>query len=43
MFIEVVAALQNAEGSVKRQWLVDSIEISSITNYPSMVCTNLLV
>ncbi|XP_057947860.1 protein RST1 isoform X1 [Malania oleifera] len=33
--VEVVAALQHAEGSVKRHWLVDAVEISCITNYPS--------
>uniref|UniRef100_F6HUW7 Protein RST1 n=1 Tax=Vitis vinifera TaxID=29760 RepID=F6HUW7_VITVI len=35
VLIEVVAALQHAEGIVKRQWLVDTVEISCITNYPS--------
>ncbi|XP_062106921.1 protein RST1 isoform X2 [Humulus lupulus] len=35
---EVVAALQNAEGSVKRQWLVDAAEISCVSSYP---CTAL--
>ncbi|RVW46640.1 Protein RST1 [Vitis vinifera] len=35
VLIEVVEALQHAEGIVKRQWLVDTIEISCITNYPS--------
>ncbi|KAL5979482.1 hypothetical protein ACLOJK_019386 [Asimina triloba] len=33
--IEIVAALQFAEGSVKRQWLLDVVEISCITKYPS--------
>ncbi|XP_031384334.1 protein RST1 isoform X2 [Punica granatum] len=32
---EVVAALQHAEGSVKRQWLVDAVEISCVSSYPS--------
>ncbi|VVA17769.1 PREDICTED: RST1 [Prunus dulcis] len=33
---EVVAALQHADGSVKRQWLVDAVEISRVSSYPSM-------
>ncbi|KAM6572330.1 hypothetical protein CsatA_016410 [Cannabis sativa] len=32
---EVVAALQSAEGSVKRQWLIDAVEISCVSSYPS--------
>ncbi|CAK7328106.1 unnamed protein product [Dovyalis caffra] len=32
---EVVAALQYADGSVKRQWLVDAVEISCVSIYPS--------
>ncbi|PON84247.1 Armadillo-type fold containing protein [Trema orientale] len=32
---EVVAALQNEEGSVKRQWLIDAVEISCVSGYPS--------
>ncbi|XP_058102922.1 protein RST1 isoform X2 [Magnolia sinica] len=35
--VEVVAALQCAEGSIKRQWLLDAVEISCITKYPSTV------
>lgn len=35
VLVEVAAALQHADGSVKRQWLVDSFEISCITNCPS--------
>lgn len=38
MLVEVVAALQYAaEGSVKRQWLVDAVEISCVSSYPSTV------
>lgn len=37
VLVEVVAALQYAEGSVKRQWLVDAVEISCVSIYPSMV------
>lgn len=37
MLVEVVAALQHAEGSVKRQWLVDAVEISCVSSYPSTV------
>ncbi|KAA8530205.1 hypothetical protein F0562_004914 [Nyssa sinensis] len=37
VLVEVVAALQHVEGSVKRQWLVDAVEISCVTNYPSTV------
>lgn len=33
---EVVAALQYADGSVKRQWLVDAVEISCVSSYPSI-------
>ncbi|XP_043808563.1 protein RST1 isoform X3 [Manihot esculenta] len=36
VLVEVVAALQYAaEGSVKRQWLVDAVEISCVSSYPS--------
>ncbi|GLU02102.1 hypothetical protein SLE2022_193690 [Rubroshorea leprosula] len=34
VLIETVAALQ-AEGSVKRQWLIDAVEISCVSSYPS--------
>lgn len=37
MLLEVVATLQHVEGSVKRQWLVDAIEISCVSSYPSTV------
>lgn len=39
MLIQVVAALHHAEGSVKRQWLVDAVEISCVSPYPSTVGT----
>lgn len=32
----MVAALQYADGSVKRQWLVDAVEISCVSSYPSI-------
>ncbi|XP_031286525.1 protein RST1-like isoform X1 [Pistacia vera] len=35
VLIEVVAALQHADESVKRQWLVDIVEISCVSRYPS--------
>ncbi|KAK8631468.1 hypothetical protein V6N13_028254 [Hibiscus sabdariffa] len=35
VLIEVVATLQHAEGSVKRQWLIDAVEISCVSSYPS--------
>ncbi|KAG2714612.1 hypothetical protein I3760_03G035700 [Carya illinoinensis] len=35
VLIEVVAALQHAEESVKRQWVVDAVEVSCISSYPS--------
>lgn len=38
--VDVVAALQHADGSVKRQWLVDAVEISCVSSYPSMVGDN---
>ncbi|KAL6960558.1 hypothetical protein U1Q18_038321 [Sarracenia purpurea var. burkii] len=37
VLIEVVAALQNVEGSIKKQWLVDAVEVSCVTSYPSTV------
>ncbi|XP_028772347.1 protein RST1 isoform X3 [Neltuma alba] len=37
VLVEVVAALHHAEGSVKRQWLVDAVEISCVSPYPSTV------
>ncbi|KAF8408286.1 hypothetical protein HHK36_007435 [Tetracentron sinense] len=42
VLVEVVAALQYAEGSIKRQWLADAVEISCITKYPSTVGTDSL-
>ena len=39
VLIEVVAALQHAEGSVRRQWVVDAVEISCVSSYPSTVGT----
>ncbi|KAM5552601.1 hypothetical protein ABKV19_025031, partial [Rosa sericea] len=35
VLVEVVAALQHAEGSIKRQWLIDAAEISCVSSYPS--------
>ncbi|XP_065878265.1 protein RST1 isoform X2 [Euphorbia lathyris] len=35
LLTEVVAALQHAEGSVKRQWLLDAVEISCESSFPS--------
>ncbi|KAF1859358.1 hypothetical protein Lal_00009942 [Lupinus albus] len=35
VLVEVVAALHHAEGSVKRQWLMDAVEISCISTVPS--------
>ncbi|GJR02143.1 protein RST1 isoform X1 [Tanacetum coccineum] len=35
VLVEVVMALQHAEGSVKSQWLVDAAEISCVTSYPT--------
>ncbi|KAI3784700.1 hypothetical protein L1987_43803 [Smallanthus sonchifolius] len=35
VLVEVVMALQHAEGSVKRQWLVAAAEISCVTSYPT--------
>ncbi|KAJ4900986.1 Protein RST1 [Raphanus sativus] len=33
--VEVVAALHQAEGGIKRQWLIDAVEISCVSSYPS--------
>ncbi|XP_010248610.1 PREDICTED: protein RST1 [Nelumbo nucifera] len=35
VLVEVVSTLQHADGGIKRQWLVDAVDISCITNYPS--------
>ncbi|KAL0554842.1 hypothetical protein IC582_008770 [Cucumis melo] len=35
VLVEVVAALQIAEGNVKRQWVVDAVEISCVSVHPS--------
>nr|XP_011468296.1 PREDICTED: protein RST1 isoform X3 [Fragaria vesca subsp. vesca] len=35
VLVEVVAALQDADGSIKRQWLIDAAEISCVSSYPS--------
>lgn len=40
MLVEVVSALQHADEIVKRQWLVDIVEISCVSRYPSTVCFN---
>ncbi|KAH0923800.1 hypothetical protein HID58_023818 [Brassica napus] len=33
--VEIVAALHQADGGIKRQWLIDAIEISCVSSYPS--------
>ncbi|MED6107816.1 hypothetical protein PIB30_017705 [Stylosanthes scabra] len=35
VLVEVVAALQHADGSIKRQWLIDAVEISCVSSFPS--------
>ncbi|KAK7316466.1 hypothetical protein VNO77_35522 [Canavalia gladiata] len=35
ILVEVVAALHHAEGSIKRQWLIDTVEISCVSSFPS--------
>ncbi|XP_027358768.1 protein RST1 [Abrus precatorius] len=35
ILFEVVAALYHAEGSIKRQWLIDAVEISCVSSFPS--------
>ncbi|XVF58012.1 hypothetical protein PTKIN_Ptkin07bG0028200 [Pterospermum kingtungense] len=35
VLLEVVATLQHSDGNVKRQWLVDAVEISCVSSYPS--------
>ncbi|KAM7509889.1 hypothetical protein LguiB_008764 [Lonicera macranthoides] len=35
ILVEIAATLQHADGSVKRQWIVDAVEISCVTSYPS--------
>ncbi|GAB2229778.1 hypothetical protein Drorol1_Dr00014033 [Drosera rotundifolia] len=35
VLVEFVSSLQPAEGSVKRQWLVDVLQISCVTGFPS--------
>ena len=37
MLVEVVVTLHHAEGSVKRQWLLDAMEISCVSRFPSTV------
>lgn len=43
VLVELVMALQHAEGSVKSQWLVDAAEISCVTSYPTTVSTNSVI
>ncbi|CAN8266162.1 unnamed protein product [Cochlearia groenlandica] len=33
--VEIVAAMYHAEGVIKRQWLIDAVEISCVSSYPS--------
>ncbi|KAK7271652.1 hypothetical protein RJT34_27730 [Clitoria ternatea] len=35
VLFEVVATLQHADGSIKRQWLIDAVEISCVSSFPS--------
>ncbi|XP_027102144.2 protein RST1 isoform X2 [Coffea arabica] len=35
VLVEVAATLQHAEESIKRQWLLDTLQISCVTSYPS--------
>ena len=37
ILFEVVAALYRAEGSIKKQWLIDAVEISCVFSFPSTV------
>lgn len=37
MLVEVSAALSVADDRVKRQWLLDALEISCVSEYPSTV------
>ncbi|KAL1831410.1 hypothetical protein ACET3Z_001061 [Daucus carota] len=34
VLVEVAATLQNADGSIKRQWVLDAAEISCVTRHP---------
>lgn len=43
VLIEVAAALHHADGSVRRQWLIDAVEVSCVSIYPSTVCTSALL
>lgn len=40
VLIEIVAALHHAEGGIKRQWLIDAVEISCVSSHPSTVSLN---
>ncbi|KAL1356400.1 hypothetical protein HN51_008419 [Arachis hypogaea] len=35
VLVEIAAALQHADRSIKRQWLIDTVEISCISSFPS--------
>ncbi|XP_010555953.1 PREDICTED: protein RST1 [Tarenaya hassleriana] len=35
VLVEVVAALQHTDGGVRRKWLIEAVEISCISRYPS--------
>ncbi|XP_058188186.1 protein RST1 isoform X3 [Rhododendron vialii] len=35
VLVDIVSALQHVEGRIKRQWLLDAVEISCVTCYPS--------
>lgn len=37
ILLEIVAVVHKGEGITKRQWLLDAVDISCITNYPSTV------
>ena len=43
VLVELVMALQHAEGSVKSQWLVDAAEISYVTSYPTTLSNNSVI
>uniref|UniRef100_A0A7N0TGW4 DUF3730 domain-containing protein n=1 Tax=Kalanchoe fedtschenkoi TaxID=63787 RepID=A0A7N0TGW4_KALFE len=37
VLIEIVVALQHADSSCRREWLLDAVQMSCISRYPSMV------
>lgn len=38
ILVELAGVIGHEEDSIKRQWLIDAVDISIVSEYPSTVC-----